>query len=217
MPLIMKKQLLTWLALFGLLQIGQAALFIQGSTGQSGTSEGSVANPMIVDGNPAIVIANTMTLSGLGSSFSSFTVTLNLTGGYNNGLYAYLAYGGTTVTLMNQPGYALNGFGATGAGMNITLQDGSSDHGSIQSETGASVLSGTYNAAGSLSGISGDPNGSWTLYFSDTIAGGGDTTLNGWSLDITAVPEPVNLALGAFGGLFTVTGLVKIARRRKTA
>jgi hypothetical protein len=31
------------------------------------------------------------------------------------------------------------------------------------------------------------------------------------------VPEPVNVALGAFGGLFAVTGLVKIVRQRKTA
>ncbi|MEI6193070.1 MAG: hypothetical protein WCS42_01935 [Verrucomicrobiota bacterium] len=206
----MKKQILIGLVLLGTLTAGRAALYYQGTGVGSGTYMGAVANPSIVDGNPAIVIANTMTLSGLGSSLSSFTVTLNLSGGYNNGLYAYLVHGGTTVTLLNQPGYAVNGFGATGAGMNITLQDGSTDHGSIQSEISGSVLSGTYNAANSLSGFSGDPNGAWSLYFSDTLAGGGDATLQGWSLNITAVPEPVNVALAIFGG---VLGVWSVSRR----
>ena len=110
-----------------MMMAAHATLYIQGTTGQSGTSEGSVANSTIYDGNPASVTANTMDLSsaGLGSSLSSLTVTLNISGGMNNGLYAYLVgpgpAGSTTVILMNQPGYAVDGFGATGAGMNITL------------------------------------------------------------------------------------------------
>ena len=103
-------------------------------------------------------------------------------------------------------------FGATGAGMNITLSDAGST--SIQNETSGSLLSGTYQAAGSLSGFNGsDPNGTWTLYFSDTIAGGGNATLNGWSLDITAVPEPINVALAIFGSLMFAGGVV-CARRK---
>ena len=154
--------------------------------------------------------------AGLGSSLSSLTVTLNISGGMNNGLYAYLVgpgpAGSTTVILMNQPGYAVDGFGATGAGMNITLSDAGSS--SIQDVTSGSVLSGTYQADGSLSGFNGgDPNGTWTLYFSDTIAGGGNATLNGWSLDITAVPEPVNVALGMFGVVLVVGGFVRRYRR----
>jgi len=210
----MNTKLLIGLALLGGLSVGQAALYFQGTGVGSGTDMGAVANPTIVDGNPAIVVANAMTLSGLGTSLSSLTVTLNISGGYNNGLYAYLVNGATTVTLMNQPGYAVNGFGATGAGMNVTLQDGSSDHGSIQSEVSGSVLSGTYNAAGSLSDFNGaNPNSTWTLYFSDTLAGGGNATLNGWSLDITAVPEPVNVALALFGCLFVGAGGIHWYRR----
>jgi hypothetical protein len=40
------------------------------------------------------------------------------------------------------------------------------------------------------------------------------TTLNGWSLDITAVPEPVNVALGIFAGLAGVVGLARLAVRK---
>lgn len=205
----MKKQLLTGLLLLGTLAAGRAAIYSLGTVDNPGTSAGSFTPLTIVDGNPAAVIFSTMDLSsaGLGSSLSILTVTLNITGGNNNGLYGYLVSpNDTTVILMNQPGVSVNGFGATGAGMNITLSDAGST--SIQSETSGSVLGGTYRAAGSLSGFNGgNPNGSWMLYFADTIAGGGDATLNGWSLDITAVPEPVNVALGIFGGMMGILAL----------
>ena len=207
--MIMKKQFLTVALLLGMLVAARATLYIQGTTYQG--SSGSVANSTIYDGNPASVTVNTMDLTsaGLGSSLSSLTVTLSISGGMNNGLYSYLiAPNGTTVILMNQPGYAVDGFGATGAGMNITLSDAGSS--SIQGVTSGSVLSGTYQAEGSLSGFNGgNPNGAWTLYFADTIAGGGNATLNGWSLDITAVPEPVNVALAVFAGVALLTGIVR--------
>jgi hypothetical protein len=47
------------------------------------------------------------------------------------------------------------------------------------------------------------------------VQGGGTATLNSWSLDITAVPEPVNVALGCFAGLFLVVSLVRSQRVRK--
>jgi len=63
-----------------------------------------------------------------------------------------------------------------------------------------------------LNGV--NPNGTWSLYFADTIAGGGNATLQGWSLDITSVPEPTNVALGMLAGTF-FAGL--ITRRFKGA
>ena len=53
-----------------------------------------------------------------------------------------------------------------------------------------------------------DPNNVWTLFFADTV--NGDTSIvNGWSLNITAVPEPINMALGIFGG---TAGLIVLGR-----
>jgi hypothetical protein len=43
-----------------------------------------------------------------------------------------------------------------------------------------------------------DPNGTWTLFFAD-LSAGNTSTLNGWSLDVTAVPEPVNVAMAILG------------------
>ena len=61
-----------------------------------------------------------------------------------------------------------------------------------------------------------NPNGTWTLFIADMSSGGGQSQVLGWSLDITAaVPEPVNVALGVFAGLFVLTGLCRTARVRR--
>ncbi len=155
------------------------------------------------------------TAAGSGDQVLGLSVDLNISGGYNGVLYSYLvAPGGTKVTLMDQPGYSygVNDFGAMGAGMNIRLQDGTTDHGSIQNETSDAVLSGTYNAASPVSAFNGSSaNGDWTLYFA--TKGGAEGTdpasLVSWNLNITVVPEPVTTALGIFAG---VIGLVQVAK-----
>jgi subtilisin-like proprotein convertase family protein len=150
-----------------------------------------------------------MSYSGLvsdipaGMTVAGLTVTLDITGGYNGILYAYLvAPNGMMVTLMNQPGVSPeNPFGASGSGMDITLQDGASDHGSIQNETSGSVLSGSYNAAGDLAGFNGSlADGSWTLFFADEASGGGQSTVVNWGLSISTVPEPQMWLLAGLGG-----------------
>jgi hypothetical protein len=61
----------------------------------------------------------------------------------------------------------------------------------------------------SLSAFNGlDPNGTWTLFFADLSAGDQSTLVN-WSLDITMVPEPVNVALGIFAGVFLLVLVVR--------
>ncbi|MEI6077262.1 MAG: hypothetical protein WCS94_16905, partial [Verrucomicrobiota bacterium] len=91
--------------------------------------------------------------AGAGDQVLGISVGLNISGGYNGVLYSYLvAPNGTLVTLLDQPGfnYLGNVFGASGAGMNITLQDGTTDHGSIQNETSTEYLTGSYNPATTL-------------------------------------------------------------------
>jgi subtilisin-like proprotein convertase family protein len=73
--------------------------------------------------------------------------------------------------------------------------DGSSQNATLSSIENASV----------------DPNGTWTLVFGDMVSGGGASTLVSWSLSITAVPEPVAVALGIFG---VVGGGAALLRRR---
>ena len=55
------------------------------------------------------------------------------------------------------------------------------------------------------------------MFFSD-LSGGNTSTLEGWSLDITPVPEPVNVAMAVFGAGFFGIGLLRAYRgSRKTA
>jgi subtilisin-like proprotein convertase family protein len=167
----------------------------------------SGVNAAIPVGNPVgVAITETVSDISTGLTVGSLTVGLNISGGYNGNLFAYLvAPNGSVVTLMNMPGVSVNGFGASGAGMNITLQDGTVANGDIQNETSSSVLSGTYNAAGSLSGFDGSAaDGTWTLFFADLGSGGGTSELNSWSLDITAVPEQVDAALAVLLGLLAL-------------
>lgn len=163
----------------------------------------SFSGGTIADGNPVgQTFVGTFTTAPSGSALSDVTIGLNISGGYNSDLYAYLiAPNGTMVVLMNQPG------GLTGGGMNVTLSDGIFT--SIQDATSSGTLTGTYNAMGSLGNFDGSAvNGNWTLYFAD-LSSGGTSTLDSWTLNITAVPEPVSIAFAVFGFAFFAQVLLR--------
>jgi len=177
----------------------------------------------IPDGSP-VGVSFTGTYDGAtsGETVGSLTVSLSISGGYNGNLYGYLvAPNGTLTMLLNQPGATGgNPFGYAGSGLNVTLTDATTIGGNtvtgIQTttETPGQLFSGTYNAAESLGTFNNSSaNGTWTLFFADEVAGGGQATLTSWSLDITAVPEPVNMAMAIFGCLFSVLCGIRWYRR----
>lgn len=158
----------------------------------------------IPEGNPVgVVDSESFTAAPAGGAVGGILVTLVTTGGYNGDLYAYLvAPNGTTVTLMDQPGTAVDGFGAESSGMDLTLSDAGSS--SIQNVTGGAgtTLTGTYDADQTLGTFGNSPaDGTWDIYFADVGSGGGSPVLDSWTLDIDVVPEPVNTALIFFLGL----------------
>ena len=176
----------------------------------------------IPDGSPVgVSFTGTYDQAAPGATVSGLTVDLSISGGYNGNLYAYLVSpNGTMVLLLNQPGATIsNPFGYAGSGFNVTLSDAAA--GSIQTtpETAGSTFSGNYQAAGTLANFNGSvADGNWTLFFADETAGGGQAILNGWSLNITAVPEPANIALVIFGMGFVGFGIIRYFRNaRKSA
>src|ERR1035441_7065048 len=81
-------------------------------------------NANIPDGS-AVGWSGTATASGYLPSISDVSVNLNISGGYNGDLYAYLSYGGVLVPLLNRVGVTATGggnsFGYGDAGFNVTL------------------------------------------------------------------------------------------------
>ena len=168
-------------------------------------------------GNPVgVAEAGTFTAAGAGNEVLGITVGLNISGGCNGSLYAYLvAPSGTLVTLMNQPGVSVDWFGAESSGMNITLSDTGGT--SIQDVTGGygTLLTGTYQADQTLGTFgSSSANGTWGVYFASQESGGGDAVLNSFTLNIEIIPEPVNAALGIFLALAGAVMLAREAMRR---
>ena len=84
-------------------------------------------NRTVPDGN-ASGMALTANLSGMTGIVTNLTLSLNISGGYNGDLYAYLAgpHGGFAI-LLNRPGVT-NGdaFGYGDAGFNVTFNDAAS-------------------------------------------------------------------------------------------
>ena len=103
---------------------------VTGAQGQAltNTFNFTVTSSNVPDGNP-VGIANSGTISGVAGYITNIQVKLNITGGFNGDLYAYLAgpLGGFAV-LLNRSGLtAGNPFGYADTGFNITLEDGNSN------------------------------------------------------------------------------------------
>jgi hypothetical protein len=192
---------------------------------------------VIPDGNP-VGVAEQFTVSGVSGTVSNVTVQIDITGGFNGDLYAYLVDPqGNLAVLVNRPGVmGGNPFGYGDAGINITLSsEATNDLHSYKSGsytiTGGQ-LTGTWAADGRninpqssptvfgsasptaglslYGGFNGsDLNGTWTLFVADVVAGGGSPTLQGAILSIMTVPEPSPIFLVALGVLMLWTLLRK--------
>jgi hypothetical protein len=126
-----------------------------------------------------------LTTGGDNWSIIALTLKITLTGGDPNDLSGYLRLGNTETS----PYFS---FTSLGVGENTFNFGNSQFHDSFSGQ---------------------NPNNSWTLFFADTVAG--DTmTLNGWSLEIEAVPEPTTWAAILFGVGFVGTEIVRKLRSK---
>lgn len=202
-----------------------AGLVAQGATTYTFNS-GFANSGNVPDGDPA-GWSDTRTISGAGTVITDVNVSLNISGGYNGDLYVYLVHSSGFSVLINRMGVTgSDPFGHSGSGFNITFDDaaGTDAHNYTANGTyqvdGRNVDPATATDASTrsafLSSFNGlDANGSWTLFVADMS--GGDLTeshIVSWELEITAVPEPVQVALGIFGAVFIGAGGVRWWRRR---
>ncbi len=195
------------------------------------TDNGAGNPPGLIPDNSTIGLTDSHTLSGLAPVIADVRVTLNISGGFNGDLYAYLRLNDSPmVVLLDRVGVtSLNPDGYGDSGFQVTLTADASAHdihfyqNYSPSYTGDGAVTGTWQAdgrsdplsstRGSLSQFNGfDPNGTWTIFFADQSPGD-ESTLLSWSLQITDVPEPITTALLVFGALGTISAFVSWKRR----
>jgi hypothetical protein len=166
--------------------------------------------------------SSTIALSGLGDRITSLSFTLN---GLSHSFPDDLVIGllnrdlGIGVYAMSQVGGDNPISNAT-----ITFSDAASATLPASYTTGTSIGSGsyqlsnfgnysfvTYDTGSFLSAFNGlNPNGTWELLVQDTGPGDVGTIAGGWSLSVTAVPEPTSWAMMILG-----IGIVGASLRRQ--
>lgn len=170
------------------------------------TATPSFAVSTIIPDNNIIGVADSRTVTTSITEITSIEVAINLTGGWNGDLYAYLSYAGGFAILLNRPGRSqVLPDGSGSSGMAVIFSDAAAFdiHTAIPSNgmvvglyqpdgrnvDPANSLDTTPRSAflGSFAGI--NPNGEWTLYIADASPGG-VTNFQSWSLAVTGVPEP---------------------------
>lgn len=160
-----------------------------------------------VPDNSDIGASNTITIASTGLTLiESVTVAIQLEGGWNGDLYAYLVHDGQLAVLLNRPGRTADNDSGSGSTNLVALFDDGALEDVHLSLPASGVASGVFQPDGRMidpllsfdttprsrllavfNNV--DPNGDWTLFIADQ--GIGDmATLTGWSLNITAVPEP---------------------------
>jgi subtilisin-like proprotein convertase family protein len=198
------------------------------------TSYTNTARVAIPDGN-VVGLTETFNVSGLSDPIADVQLSLDITGGFNGDLYAYLAGPeGQLAILLNRVGVTgSNPFGYNNAGMNITLDglavnnihdyqdtpgyslngtEWAADGRNVNPQSSGSVLYGTPTISGLSVFANTDPNGLWTLFIADMSGGGGLANLQQATLTIMEVPEPRSWALALVGG---VLGWILIRKKQK--
>jgi hypothetical protein len=226
----MKASSFVWTAVLATAWAAKGADAIQFSYDQ-----GFAGGGIIPDGNEA-GWTDSRQVTGLGAAIESVSISLDISGGFNGDLFAFLSHGGVMIPLLNRPGMGIttptsSPFGYGDAGFNIVLSSSASRdvHWYQQSvDPAGGQLTGLWQADGrivdplsepegfdtsagrlSLDAYSGtDGNGNWTLFIADLSTGGGSARVNSWSLEITPVPEPAAPLLALLGSVLTI-----VARR----
>jgi subtilisin-like proprotein convertase family protein len=185
-------------------------------------------NTSVPDNNPS-GLASAFTVSGLGGTISNITVSVNITGGFNGDLFAYLTGPGGYAVLLNRVGESsTNANGYANTGFALTFLTGGPDIHSYgagaYSTNGTGQLTGLWGADGRTNSpfaaasafdsaartalldsfIGSTANGTWGFFIAD-YASGDIATLVSYSVSITMVPEPGTLAMLAVGAFALVT------------
>jgi len=163
----------------------------------------------IPDGTPVGVMSSLNVTSTI-DHITNVQVTLNISGGYNGDLYAYLVHDSGFAVLLDRPGRSVAlPYGYSDGGLNVTLADGAAN-GDIHRYRNVTIPSGpltglwapdgratspfvaldTDARTTALSVFNGlNPNGEWTLFVADMDSGYLNTLVS-WGLEIQGTQTP---------------------------
>ena len=207
----------------GVSLVGHAGIYNFTPSGGGVYTAGASGLGQIIPDNDATGVAYALNFGATALTISDIKISLNISGGWNGDLYAYLAHGSDYVVLLNRVGASTSGADGYGtSGLNILLEPVTTHAGIVDIHTiqtpassptayaadGRAIYTDTSRLQTLDVLLNGDPNGSWTLFFADRAAVS-TSTLNSWELDITAIPEPVSVALACFAALFLVVTLIR--------
>jgi hypothetical protein len=196
----MNKLLISTLLAAAATWSAQATLFFGWTNGVNAT----FANGGIVSDNDYSGWTDSRIISGQSGTIQNLSVSVNLSGGWNGDLYAYLvnSSGGFAV-LLDRVGFTGTGFGFGTAGMNVWLTDSGADP--VIETAEFPTVGGSYSRLGYTGSLSSflNPNGTWTLFIAD-LSGGSLSTVQNWGLqlDIVAIPEVETWIAAALAGAF---------------
>ena len=186
---------------------------------------------LLPDNNPS-GYSKTFSVS-LGSAITDISVALDITGGFNGDLYAYLAGPtGQMAVLLNRVGVSgTSAYGYSDTGFNITLATSgtqgnvhtyqlasptivsgqltgtwTADGRNVDPQAAGSVFSSASPTLGLNNFIGTDPNGVWTFFIAD-LSPGGQGTIQSVVLSIMTVPEPQTWVM--LGGGLILFGLLR--------
>jgi len=211
-----------------------AGFFLVGAAQADTTNTFTSVGSLIPDNDPN-GIASSTNLAGISGTVGSVVVSLDVTGGFNGDLYAYLAGPGGFVVLLNRSGVtAGNSVGYGDSGYDVTFSDSAAYNIHGYQADSPTITGGVLGGAWQPDGRNIDPassgstfdstspstplsllngstaDGTWTLFIAD-MSPGGQATLVSWGLSVVTVPEPQTWVLVA-GGVVT---LLALNRRRK--
>ncbi len=185
-------------------------------------SESWSGTQIIPDNNASGVSFSFNVAAGGPLLITNVEVSLNIVGGWNGDLYAYLSHGSGFSVLLNRVGRTTgNSAGAGVSGMNLSLSD---SYLTDVHTAPNNPLTGNFAPDGRfvdpfaavdtdartafLSGFNGlDANGTWTIFFAD-VAPLATSSLQSWTVNLgvaPVVPEPGGAALFGLACLFYTT------------
>lgn len=143
--------------------------------------------PFTISATAAVPVSSVVNIPTSATITDVIVSNIDITHTWVGDLIITLEHGGTTVTLMDQPGLPASQFGCDEDDILASFDDAASNLVENECANTTPTISGTYLPIDALSAFDGmDMMGDWTLTVDDQYLDADGGSFNGWSIDICA-------------------------------